>query len=156
MSARRLSTLAFLLVTLAVGARAATAQTRRGWGLGAEAMLSGPAGPVVVYDAGSFRIDGVFGFASNGKSTVAAGGRFAFVLHSASAADFAVGGGLGIVDVEDTTELHVEGFGQIRAFIVENVALSAAFGLAVGAADADFIAVTGQLAGSVGIAYYFD
>lgn len=136
-----------------------------GFGLGAMAMLTGPLGGAVIYDPGQFHVEGIVGFDSNGVTTIALGGRFWYHLHTSTAADFSLGGGLGFLSTEeddgfgmseDVTTIHVEGGGQLRVFVVPNVALSATAGLAVVTGDEqDFVAVTGQLIGDVGVSYFF-
>jgi hypothetical protein len=136
-----------------------------GFGVGAMAMLTGPFGAAIIYDPGAFHIEGILGFESNGVTTILAGGRFWYHMHTSTAADFSVGGGLGIAsteqdngfgDNEDVTTIHLEGGGQLRVFVVPNVALSATAGLAVVTGDdRDLIAVTGQLIGDVGLSYFF-
>ena len=140
----------------------ATGASPGGIGVGAEAMLTGPTGLAVIYDAGSFHIDGILGFADPGgnDSFLVIGGRFLYHLHSAEAADFSIGGGLGLDNTfrdngDDDTDFVLEGLVQLRAFIVSNVALSASAGVAAVAGDGDLFLVGGQLVGSVGIAYYF-
>ena len=156
---RALLSLAFV-AALAVPA---AAQDKTGIGVGAEAMLNGPNGASVVYDADAWRVNGILGFHDNGAQDVLLGARFVFVLHEGTGADFGVGGGFGLVMHDepggmgdnDTTDILIEGLVQLRAFIVPNVALSAAAGLGLVTGDGDDVEVTGQLVGSVGITYYF-
>lgn len=133
-------------------------------GVGVEQMLAGPGGLAVIWDPGQFHIDGMLGIQSNGTGTgVGVGGRFLFVVARASRADLSVGGGLGFTHFgpkdrgESTTNFHLEGIAQIRAFIVDNVALSAALGMAASLLDRqdDEFLVGGQFLSSIGLAYYF-
>jgi hypothetical protein len=131
-------------------------------GVGASAMLTGPIGPSVVYDAGLFHIEGILGFASNGATDFALGGRFWYHIHTAQSADFSLGGGVGVTSTdpdgpdEGTTDVHIDVGAQIRVFLVPNVALSAAAGLAIiSGDDADLVGVFGDLVGDAGITYYF-
>jgi hypothetical protein len=159
------STVAYAEGESASGSMSASAATTPGGiGIGAEAMLSGPAGLAVIYDAGSFHIDGIIGFHDDDgpdDTTIALGGRFLYHLHSAEASDFSIGGGLGLVNLDrrnnddDRTDFVLEGIVQLRAFVVSNVALSASAGVAAVAGDDDDLLLGGQLIGSVGIAYYF-
>lgn len=136
-----------------------------GFGVGAMAMLTGPFGGAVIYDPGQFHIEGIIGFESNGVTTILLGGRFWYHMHTSTAADFSVGGGLGFASTElddgfgmseDVTTIHIEGGGQLRVFVVPNVALAATAGLAVVTGDdQDLVAVTGQLFGDVGVSYFF-
>lgn len=142
-------------------AGAATASSVGPLGVGASAMLTGPLGPSVVYDAGLFHIEGIFGFASNGSTDFALGGRFWYHLSTAPSADFSLGGGLGVTSTdpdgppEGTTDVHIDVGAQIRVFLVPNVALSAAAGLAIISGDADLVGIFGDLVGDAGITYYF-
>jgi hypothetical protein len=142
-------------------------------GVGAVAMLNGPAGAAFVWDGGPWRIEGILGVADGGGATVFdVGGRFWFGLHRAASADLSVGGGLGFRNIsvdggdedDDTTALFIELGAQIRAFLVPNVAFSSSFGLVVLGADADGFFVDGQrlgddgdigFSGGVGVVYYF-
>ena len=136
-----------------------------GFGVGAMAMLTGPFGGAVIYDPGMWHAEGIVGFESNGVTTILLGGRFWYHLHTSTAADFSIGGGLGFASTEvdnglgmdeDVTTIHVEGGGQLRVFVVPNVALSATAGLAIVTGDdRDLVAVTGQLIGDVGVSYFF-
>jgi hypothetical protein len=130
-----------------------------GLGVGVQAMLEGPFGAAVIYDPGPWHIEGILGFFTNGQTALALGGRFYYHLHSSTAADFSVGGGLGIVNVSDDgdgfTDIHLEAGAQVRAFVVPNVAVSASLGLAIVAGDGDLVALTGQLVGGLGISYFF-
>ena len=131
-----------------------------GFGVGVQAMLEGPFGVAVLYDPGAWHVEGILGFYSNGETALALGGRFYYHLHSSTAADFSLGGGLGLVtidnDADDSiTNIHLEAGGQVRTFVVPNVALSASLGLAVVAGDGDLVALTGQLVGGLGLSYFF-
>jgi hypothetical protein len=132
-------------------------------GVGVQTMLTGagPFGAQLVYDAGMFHIEGIFGFASNGSTNLDLGGRFWYHIHAAQLADFSLGGGVGVVsvdpdgDVEGTTDVHINVGAQLRAFLVPNVALSVSAGLAIITGDADLVAVTGDLVGAAGVTYFF-
>jgi hypothetical protein len=124
-------------------------------------LLDGSTGPSVVYDTGVFHIEGLLGFQDNGETRFNVGGRFWYHIHSAQSADFSLGGGLGVVSIDpggeadNVTNIEIDGGAQLRAFIVPNVALSVSLGLAVLTGDGDGIAITGNLFGGAGIAYYF-
>lgn len=132
-------------------------------GVGVQTMLTGagPFGAQLVYDAGMFHIEGIFGFASNGSTNLDLGGRFWYHIHAAQLADFSLGGGVGVVsidpdgDAEGTTDVHINVGAQLRAFLVPNVALSVSAGLAIITGDADLVAVTGDLVGAAGVTYFF-
>lgn len=128
---------------------------KTGMGLGAEAMLSGLVGPTFIYDASAWRISGTLLINDDGNdTTVGLGGRFWFSLHNTSASDFSVGGGASLVD-NDGSVFAIEGGAQLRAFVVENVALSGTIGINLFLGDADGFGTGGQLIGSVGVAYFF-
>ncbi|MDX2019560.1 MAG: hypothetical protein SF187_04915 [Deltaproteobacteria bacterium] len=133
-------------------------------GLGAEAgLLGGPAGAAMVYDMGHLRVDGILGFASASGTTIGLGGRVLWVLHQSSNADFALGGGLGLINrnpdgpADSTTDFHVEGLAQIRVFLSQNVALSTTFGFGIDLNDGrdDAFAFGGQFLSNAGLVYYF-
>lgn len=133
-------------------------------GVGAEFQLSGIGGLSANYDAGKFHAGGFIGYfdpAGAGNSTVDVGGRFFFHVASSAAADFSIGGGLGIQSLgngpgnDRSTNLFLEPSFQIRAFIVPNVALSFTGGLSIGAADADGLILDSQIIGIGGVHYYF-
>jgi hypothetical protein len=160
-----LAAAAVALLVLAWQIGSAQAQERDGGnlGVGVNAMLSGGGliGPSVVYDTGVFHIEGLLGFEDNGQTRFDVGGRFWYHIHSAQSADFSLGGGLGVISVnpegddDGTTDIEIDAGAQMRAFIVPNVAVSVSLGLVVLTGDADAIAITGDLVGGAGIAYYF-
>ena len=153
-----------------------------GIGVGAETMLGnttifgvgvGPdfffpsSAAAFVYDATMWRVDALLAMDSAGATDIFAGGRFWFNLHTGTASDFAVGGGVGILaDGDDSggdndqTHFLIEGGVQLRAFIVPNVAIGAVAGLGFFVLDDpagdDFFFLGGQLLGSIGIWYFFD
>jgi hypothetical protein len=132
-----------------------------GFGVGAEAILSGPAGIAVAYDMGRLRFGGLFAFSDSGgmgdPGGVLFGGRIFLPIHRHAAADLSVGGGaaLALDNDNDTTVIYIEGLGQIRAFIVQSVAVQASAGLVIATADGDDISATGQVLGTIGVIYYF-
>ena len=151
----------------------------RGIGVGAMTMLNGTSGALCTWGSpgGGFHIDGFFGlhhYNPNGNNTTSfsLGGRFWYHLHAATFADFSLGGGLGIHRYEtdpgrpgndDRVDVSLEVGGQIRAFIVPNVALLADLGLGVTFSNNDDLLIGGQnvgggdfVAGTLGIAYFFE
>ena len=133
-------------------------------GVGVTAMLTGPFGPSIVYDTGVFHIEGIVGFQSNDATTdFDIGGRFYYHVHATQAADFSLGGGVGITTTdpdgpaESFTDVHIEIGPQLRAFVVPSVAISASAGLAIITGDNgnDNLLLVGDLVGSAGITYYF-
>jgi hypothetical protein len=152
--------------------QAARPAVRSGIGVGAEATTTGIVGGTLVYDASVFHIDVLLGGRFDpDASTTAVAGRFFFPLHTSPSADFSIGPGIG---VEHTTNhprgapdapppastsanaVHLEGAVQIRAFIVQNVALSASAGIGAVFTNGNNSAVIGgQLGGALGITYFF-
>lgn len=135
-------------------------------GVGAEAGLSGLSGMSMNYDAGQFHAGGALSFADSegpNNTDIGLGGRFFWHLHSTLSSDFSIGGNLGVLfDNEDvgpdgtsSTLLYLEPAVQIRAFISNNVALSATAGIVIGLADTSGVRLGGQLTGGAGIHYYF-
>ncbi|MBA3458593.1 MAG: hypothetical protein H0T46_01420 [Deltaproteobacteria bacterium] len=146
-------------------------------GVGAEFMLSGFSfggsptgggtsvglgGPSLNYDAGAFHVGGFLAVLDPGganNTTIEFGGRFYYHVHSTAMADFGIGGTIGVLnyDMGDDrgTALFIEPGFQMRVFLQANVALSLGAGLAIGAADADGVALIGDAAGSAGFHYYF-
>lgn len=158
----------------------------RGLGVGALTMLNGTSGLLVTWGApgGGFHVDGFAGLhhfvptgATGGPSSTTdftLGGRFWYHVHAASFADFSLGGGLGITrwvfnpggpNEDSHVDVALEAGGQIRAFIVPNVALIADLGLGVTFGSNDDLLIGGQsiggggygfVAGTLGIAYFFE
>lgn len=126
-------------------------------------LLGGPSGAALVYDMGDMHVDGILGLASGGGTQLGLGGRLLWVMHRSSAADFSLGGGLGVVhtdpdgNADSVTDFHVEAIAQIRAFITQNVALSTTFGFGVNLNDGrdDNFAFGGQFLTSAGLVYFF-
>jgi hypothetical protein len=158
------------LALFATGTAAAqTARTARGIGVGAEATLTGIVGGTFVYDAEAFHIDALLGGEFRpGYSAVAVAGRFFFPVHRSRFADFSLGPGVGLQHVSNDPDgdgpngrvssnpIHLEGAAQIRAFIVENIALSASAGLGMVLTKGNNTAtIGGQLGGSFGVTYFF-
>ena len=180
---RRISLVAVFGLVLVLGSTSASAQEAagsyeatssdssegQGLGVGVEATLTGLSGAALVYDAGAIRIDGVLGISSRGNTDFFLAGRFWYVLHAGDRSDISIGGGLGIqenggirnggsddIHIIDTLDFHVEAGAQIRAFITNNVALSASggFGVIIDEGD-EFLGFGGQLLGTMGVTYFF-
>ena len=151
----------------------------RGIGVGAVTMLNGFDGALVTYGSagGGFHADGFFGlrhYNPNGNNTTSfsIGGRFWYHVHAAQFADFSLGGGLGLLHWntnpgnpgnDSRLDLALQVGGQIRAFIVPNVALLADLGLGVTFSQTDDLLIGAQsvgggrfVAGTLGIAYFFE
>lgn len=134
------------------------------FGLGAEAMITGLTGAAFVYDPSRFRIDALFSYkGAGGNDLFRLAGRVFYVVHSHSAADFSLGGGLGIVhfspenkNADSEKQIHLEAVAQIRAFIVPQVALSGTLGIGAVFEDPDdSFNIDGTLTGGLGFVYFF-
>jgi hypothetical protein len=136
------------------------------FGVGAQALLTGPVGPALVYNMNRFHIEGVFAFSdiANANSFTIAGRAWLHV-HNSPSATLSLGGGGGLQSVEHPagmaggmstkdSNLLLEGGAQIRFFATRNVAISASAGLALVTGDGDSTAVTGQVTGAFGITYF--
>lgn len=153
-------------IVLATAGTAVAGGSKGSIGVGFESQLSGLDGISANYDLGEFHLGGFFGFSDDGgddDTDLAFGGRFYYHVHSTAMADFGIGGSFGVgligdrmplVD-ENATVVYIEPGFQMRAFIASNVALSLTGGLTLGVADADGVAVTGQLNAVAGVHYYF-
>lgn len=148
-----------LAVVLLGGVGAANAGSgNTGIGLGVEALLNGPAGASLVYDAASFRVGGLFAF-SDGNDYLLLGGRVFVPVHTAATADFSIGGGAALVHrdmgMNDADDFHIELLGQARVFLAGNVSLNAALGVSVVTGDGEDFLIGGNVLGSFGLTYYF-
>ncbi|HEX7501419.1 MAG TPA: hypothetical protein VF524_14130 [Polyangia bacterium] len=151
-------------------------------------MLNGTSGGLFTWGSagGGFHIDGLFGLHhyrdTNYTTSFTVGGRFWYHLHAASFADFSLGGGLGLISwtnnpgtpaSDSRLDISLEVGGQMRAFIVPNVALVADLGLGATFGYNDNIMIGGQsvtgsgspegsgnannfVVGTLGIAYFFE
>lgn len=137
----------------------------RGIGVGMTAMLfDAPGGIQVAYDTGAFHVEGIVGIVDPPGRTdtrLALGGRFWWHMHSSSAADFSIGGGLGYRHFNDVSDdandqLNIEAGAHIRAFLVPSVALSGTLGLSVMTLDYDGFLLGAGLFGGLGLTYYFN
>ena len=155
----------------------------RGIGVGAVTMLNGFDGALVTWGSagGGFHADGFFGlrhYSPNGNTTTSfsVGGRFWYHVHAAQFADFSLGGGLGLLhwntnpgfqNNDSRLDLALQVGGQIRAFVVPNVALLADLGIGVFFGPHDDLLIGGQsvggggggesfVNGTLGIAYFFE
>jgi hypothetical protein len=135
-----------------------------GLGIGVAAMLAGPVGLSVAYDAGPWHLDSMLGISKDDgpdpadrRPSIDLGGRFWFHLHKSTNSDFSIGAGLGYQHHGPSTAdvLSVEGGAQLRAFIVSNVALSFSVGLGVQMVDVSRVVLGGQFVGGAAVHYYF-
>ena len=149
-----------------------------GLGVGAEAFVSGLAGPEVVYDAGSWHLEGLIAFdrrpANNGpnppdRSIFDFGVAGWYHLHVGANSDFSLGGGFGLLTVSQggntATGFEFEPGAEIRVFVTPNVAVSGrlgfvlAFGDQTGNALNQQLALNGQTTGGpiagLGLTYFF-
>jgi hypothetical protein len=146
----------------------ATTGNGRGFGLGAVALVMPGPGPAANILAtwgdwrGRFHIDGLFGLASAANTAFDLGVRGWYHVHAASAADFSLGAGFAFVSwraapADRQYDFELELGAQTRVFIVPNVALLASLGMGIYLPDSgsSAVAITGNLIGSVGLAYYF-
>lgn len=160
----------------------------RGIGVGAATMLNGTSGALVTWGSsgGGLHVDGIFGLHhyrdddTHYTTSFAVGGRFWYHVHASTFADFSLGGGIGLTSwtfnpgapgSDSRLDLSLEVGGQIRAFIVPNVALVADLGLGATFGNYDNIMIGGQsvtgssepegpannfVVGTLGIAYFFE
>ncbi len=157
---------AFVSLSLATSFAAAQAG-RSGFGVGAEVTTTGITGGTFVYDPGPLHLDFLLGARFNDSaSNVAAGARLFFPLHRTQSADFSLGPGIGIVHSDTSPpnnapgnsydQCHLEGAGQIRAFLVPNVAFSGSAGLGlVFEPGGPTFSLGGTVGASFGITYFF-
>ena len=140
-----------------------------GLGIGAVTMLNGTSGLLVTWGnaRGSFHFDGLFGLRHYNPGA------------PDNTTDFSLGGGVGIIrwvqdpgggGESDNLDLSLEVGGQIRAFIVPNVAFLADLGVGATFGGNDNILIGGQtvtgagspeggsdfVVGTLGIAYFFE
>jgi len=179
--AMRKHSLMILAITSFLGFLAAPARAQEsGIGVGVETMLTGsltdytggayPGGVTVTYDSGTFYAGGMLTFLNveNGANVVGIGGRFYYPVHHGSSSDFALGGGLEIINNNPDgppaadTSVHLEIGGRIRAWLTRNVALDAGVGVGIlmadngGAApDQTAFGLVGDLVSTLGVTYFF-
>lgn len=149
----------------------ATSARGRGFGLGAVQMLNlNRTHLLLTYGdhSGRYHFDGLFSLSSNleggsNNSTFDIGGRFWYHLHAAAHADFSVGVGL-LLDshrnppADRQMDVLLDLGGQIRVFLVPNVALLGSLGLGISIRDNrdDVLQIGGKPLGEIGIAYFFE
>ncbi len=121
-------------------------------------------GAAAVFDTGSLRFAGRLNMFVNdsGDDGIGAGVRLLVPVHEMKSSDFSLGGGIGFGHVfdpdpgDDTTFVLVEGIGQIRVFLVENVALHGDLGVAFAAGESVLLFGLGaQFIGGFGLTYFF-
>lgn len=127
--------------------------------LGGALAAGAPGGAIAVgYDTSQWRAEGLIAllFRDGGGTNFGFGGRAFYALHKTSFADFSVGGLLGLV-VGGGAIFLIEPSAQIRAFIVQNVALTATLGMGIAVGDTRAtIGLLGQVTGGLGVTYTFD
>ena len=149
----------------------ATSGNGRGFGLGAVQLFDPYARmplPSILATwgdwGGRFHVDGLFGLSSAGSTTFDLGVRGWYHVHAASAADFSLGAGFALVSWKPAAPLgrqydfELELGAQMRVFVVSNVALLGSLGMGIYLPDSvrnNAIAFSGNVIGSVGVAYYF-
>jgi hypothetical protein len=151
----------------------ATSGNGRGFGLGAVAFYQ----PVALGNVsntvpnllltwgnagGQFHVDGLVGLYHNTGTDFDLAARGWYHVHATSSADFSLGVGLGFTRRRNyvaTTQwdFEMELGAQVRAFIVSNVALLGSLGLGLYIPDTGptVVNISGNLTGTVGLAYYF-
>ncbi len=154
-------------IVLATAGTATAGGSKGSIGVGFESQINGVLDGISAnYDLGEFHLGGFLSFADGGgedDTDIAFGGRFYYHVHATAMADFGIGGSFGVGLFGDrmpgmdnnATAVFIEPGFQIRAFVASNVALSFTGGLTLGVADADGVAVTGQLNAVAGVHYYF-
>ena len=168
-----------LLMTLSAATAQQPAEKTKvrsaGLGIGVQTTLPGinaagagaigpEAGISVVYDRVDWRIQTLLNvlFVEDNFTAFGIGGRFLYALHQMTMADFSVGAGLGFQffdvpgDDNEAIGAYFEGLGQIRVFLVRNVAMNATLGIGFRVGDGpEAFGLTGQAHGSFGISYFF-
>lgn len=134
--------------------------TLSGLSFGSDNLSVGGGGLLLSYDARLWRVEGLFGMTSLGELiAVRGGGRLLFAVHDTERSDFSVGAGGYVIHASsnnDVTLGEIDLMAQLRAFLVENVALMASVGMSIVVGQGDpLITVGGQVSGSLGIVYYF-
>jgi outer membrane protease len=154
-------------IVLAMAGTASAGGSKGSMGVGFESQINGLLDGISAnYDMGEFHLGGFLAFSDGGEeddTDISFGGRFYYHVHSTAMADFGIGGSFGVGLIGDrmagvdnnATLVYIEPGFQIRAFVASNVALSFTGGLTLGVADADGVAVTGQLNAVAGVHYYF-
>lgn len=168
---KRSLTFTSIAMVLVLGAGSAAAGgSASTFGVGAEQTLSGVEGTgmSISYDAGKFHAGGALSFrdeSGSNNTDIGVAGRFFWHIHSTPMSDFSIGGNLGMLfdnepdpqpDGSSATLIFLEPALQVRAFIANNVALSATAGISIGLGDTSGnVSLGGQLLSSVGVHYYF-
>ena len=149
----------------------ATTGSGRGFGVGAVGMFQPGTGPDSLIPnilatwgdmGGRFHVEGLFGLTSSGNTSFDFGARGWYHIHAASSADFSLGAGFALLSHKASPQDRQWDFemdlgAQIRAFIVPNVAVLGAVGMALYLPDSGSttVAFGGHLVGMFGVAYFF-
>jgi hypothetical protein len=154
----------------------ATTGSGHGFGLGAVAFFQPFAGGVsntvpnllLTWGnaGGQFHVEGLFGLYHNAGTDFDLAARGWYHLHATSSADFSVGAGLGFTrrrnnlpagETSAQWDFEMEIGAEIRAFIVSNVALLGSLGMGIYVPDTGntVLNISGNLTGTIGVAYYF-
>lgn len=141
-----------------------------GIGIGAIAFLSGMTGGEFVYDQSMFHIEALLGYqhtsqANNGgsDSTFQVGVAGWYHLARGAAADFSLGGSVGLVYTSplggnSSTAFAIEPGAEARVFLTSNFALSGRVGIAITTGDNNSpttISIAGQETAALGFTYFF-
>jgi hypothetical protein len=148
----------------------ASSGSGRGFGIGAVGMYAPRLDSGLIPNllatwgdsGGRFHVEGLFGLTSSGSTAFDFGARGWYHIHAASSADFSLGAGFALLSHKEAPadrqwDFEMDLGAQIRAFIVPNVAVLGAVGMALYLPDSGSTTVTfgGHLVGMFGVAYFF-
>lgn len=150
--------------------RSSSGGAGRGWGVGATALIGGPAGVQGVYDLGQFHLEALVGFSrqpvggpNSEKATtldLGAGGWYHFATGDSS--DFSLGGDIGFSHFSGgngATAVVIAPGAMIRAFVTSNVAVHGRMALAMSFDNAGSISeglvLDGNILAGFGATYFF-
>jgi len=170
---RKITLILFFFFVVFLGVREAEAQNAKGFGVGVEKTLGGISGASLVIDMGQFHVDLLFHFDYHNRdhyhdyTSFGFAGRFFYVLHSMRQVDFSLGGGIGVLAVDDDPDpydyvaMQIEIAMQIRAFLLPSFAINGSLGFAVIFGEDINTGIMlgegwgGGLLGSFGATYFF-
>jgi hypothetical protein len=141
-----------------------------GIGIGAIAFLSGLTGGEFVYDQSMFHIEALLGYNHESRannmgsdSLFQIGVAGWYHLARGAAADFSVGGSVGLIYTSpvggnSSTQFAIEPGAEARVFLTSNFALSGRVGIAITTGDnnsSTTISIAGQETAALGFTYFF-
>lgn len=150
--------------------RSSSGGVARGWGVGATALLGGPAGVQVVYDLGQFHLEGLVGFNraptggpnSEKATTLNIGGGGWYHFATGDSSDFSLGGDIGFSHFSGgagATAVVIAPGAMIRAFVTSNVAVHGRMALVMAFDNAgpinERLALEGNILAGFGATYFF-